>query len=114
MTGMKFGLRTIAFAAASYGNTIFSITIFKGIFSIDADAKRKTPEFIHLLSDLTEWSYEPDSWVWNNFSLRSFEKAIFQKKGRISNRGFDSIIEKNPLSYAITGNQRIEHTNLPS
>jgi len=80
------------------------------LYSINNDAKKRAEQFLRLLSDLTKWDYKDKDWVWGNLGIRIFTKDIFSKTGRLSNRDFDRFIESNPLSYAITSNQRIEYT----
>lgn len=80
------------------------------IYSINADAKKRAEEFLSLLADLTGWEYKAEDWIWDDLSIYNFTKDIFVKTGRVSNRDFEKFIESNPLSYAITSNQRIEYT----
>jgi len=79
-------------------------------YSINTDAKKRAEEFLNLLADLTKWKYKSEVWIWNDLTIYNFTKDIFVKTGRVSNRDFEKFIESNPLSYAITSNQRIEYT----
>ncbi len=79
-------------------------------YSIKNDAKGRVEQFLQLLSDLTLWEYKAKDWVWEDFKISVFTKDIFSKTGRLSNKDFEQFIGSNPLSYAITSNQRIEYT----
>ena len=80
------------------------------VYSIKNDAKNRAEQFLKLLSELTKWNYKAEDWAWEDLDIRIFSKDIFSKTGRISNRDFEQFIQSNPLSYAITSNQRIEYT----
>jgi hypothetical protein len=80
------------------------------VYSIKDDAKNRAEQFLKLLSDLTKWDYKAGDWAWGDLKISIFTKDIFSKMGRVSNRDFVRFIESNPLSYAITSNQRIEYT----
>jgi len=80
------------------------------LYSINVEAKNRAEEFLSLLADLTGWKYMRDQWTWDELALYNFTKDIFIKEGRVSNKDFESFIKNDPLSYAITSNQRIEYT----
>jgi hypothetical protein len=88
----------------------FNIRKHNGKYSVADEPKERVERFLKLLSSLTHWDYKPSHWSWDNLSLRVFTKKIFKKSSRLSNRNFEKIIRKNPLSYAISSNQRIEYT----
>ncbi len=88
----------------------FNLNKVGEFYSINDDAKNRAEQFLKLLSDLTKWDYKEKDWIWEGLSIYNFTKDIFSKTGRISNRDFEHFIESNPLSYALTSNQRIEYT----
>lgn len=81
-----------------------------GAYAVDEAPRKRALEFMALLSELTSWEYKADHWDWADYQLLQFTKEIFFKQGRVSNRDFEEFIRKNPLSYALTSNQRIEYT----
>ncbi|MBI2551614.1 hypothetical protein HYV73_04750 [Candidatus Uhrbacteria bacterium] len=82
-----------------------------GTFSFDQGAKERAESFLRLLSVLTGWEYQEQSWCWSKWRLSQFTKGDFVgSKLRLSNKSFDEFIEKNPLSFAMTSTQNIEYT----
>lgn len=81
-----------------------------GSYSVKSDAKDRAEEFLKLLASLTGWGYKSENWIWRGMKIYNFTKKIFSKKSRLSNKNFEKIISKNPLSYAMSSNLRIEYT----
>lgn len=81
------------------------------VFFLNADAKRRGEEFIQLLAELTEWKYQPANWSWGNWNLYQFTKEdLASRKIRLNGKTFAAIMERNPLSLAITSTQNVEYT----
>jgi hypothetical protein len=83
-------------------------------FSISQEQKETADKFLNVLSDLTGWDYQKNKWTFDNFSVYKFKKGNIKP----SNQRFNELIEKNPLSWAMTSTLAIEYTleepsNLP-
>lgn len=68
--------------------------------------KIKAEQLLNLLAKLTTWSYDPNMWHWDNMRLFMFSKSNV-KPGK---KNYAEMIEKNPLSFAITSGSAIEYT----
>lgn len=75
-------------------------------FSLANESKENVIKFLEILSELTGWKFTPENWIFDNLSIYKF------KKGSIipSNQRFNELIEKNPLSWAMTSALAIEYT----
>lgn len=82
-----------------------------GLFYLKKDAKERAEKFIALLSKLTGWQYQEKIWSWNNWRVFKFSKETLSGlKLRLNNTSFISILENNPLSFAMTSGQDVEYT----
>jgi len=80
-------------------------------YRIDQDAVNRIEHFVNMLAELTGWNYRRDVWAWRNMDLYQFTKRSFDQDGlRINGTNFQNMIEKNPLSWAMTSGQNIEYT----
>jgi len=70
------------------------------------DERAKVEKFLNILSILTGWSYKRDNWQWGNFKLYQFNKSSIKP----NNRNFEAMIDKSPLSWAMTSGLAIEYT----
>jgi hypothetical protein len=77
-----------------------------GSFSISREQKETADKFLNILSDLTGWDYLKEKWTFDNFSVYKFKKGNIKP----SNQRFNELIEKNPLSWAMTSTLAIEYT----
>ncbi len=68
---------------------------------------QKIEELINLLSGFTGWCYYPDRWALTNLNLLSYSKKIEEK---LNKRKYFEIINRNPISLAVTATTRIEYT----
>lgn len=75
-------------------------------FSLSNESKGNAIKFLEILAELTGWGFISKNWTFDNFSVYKF------KKGSIlpSNQRFNELIEKNPLSWAMTSTLAIEYT----
>jgi len=75
-------------------------------FSITKEQIDIARKFLNILANLTGWEFIEDKWTFENLLVYKF------KKGSIvpSNRRFNELIEKNPLSWAMTSTLAIEYT----
>ncbi len=83
-----------------------SFKLNKGSYSLSGDEKKKAEELLKLLSELTTWEYNPRLWDWDNKKIFYFSKSNI-KPGK---RNYFELINKNPLSFAITSGLAIEYT----
>lgn len=82
-----------------------------GLYSIKESTAEKAKNFINLLSETTEWDFNLDKWTFSSFKGYHFTKGDFKGMGwTISSRDFNSFIERNPLSWAMTSGDNIEFT----
>lgn len=66
----------------------------------------RVENFLRLLSNKTNWEYNPTNWSWTNLHFFEFKKGTIKpSQGR-----YDHLMLKNPLSLAITSALSIEYT----
>lgn len=81
-------------------------------YNINEDAASRAIAFISLMGMLTQWEYSENNWqCWTNLSYFKFTKKDFKSDGlTLTNKNFQDMIEKHPLSWAMTSNDNIEYT----
>jgi len=80
-------------------------------YRINEDAVRRVEQFIKLLAKLTGWNYRRDVWSWANMDLYRFTKRSFeQDELRVNGQNFQDMLQRNPLSWAMSSNTNIEYT----
>ncbi|MBI4116833.1 hypothetical protein HY449_03760 [Candidatus Pacearchaeota archaeon] len=77
-----------------------------GIFSINNEQKKKIINLLKILKDLTGWEFIGKNWTFDNFSIYRFKKGTIVP----SNKRFKDLLNKNPLSWAMTSSLAIEYT----
>lgn len=78
----------------------------QGGYAIIPNERDKVEQFLKFLSSLVEWDYKKDKWNWELFKIYKFTKEnIKPSKGR-----YNILINKNPLSLAMTSTLAIEYT----
>ena len=77
-----------------------------GTFSIIRERIETAEKFLNILGDLTGWEYFPDKWNFKDLVIYKFNKGNIVP----SNKRFNDLIEKNPLSWAMTSTLAIEYT----
>jgi len=75
-------------------------------FSIIRERIETAEKFLNILGDLTGWEYFPDKWNFKDLVIYKFNKGNIVP----SNKRFNDLIEKNPLSWAMTSTLAIEYT----
>lgn len=76
------------------------------LYSLSSDKKIVTDSFVNLLSNLTGWQYKSERWKWDELNLFKFSKSLIKPTlGR-----YVKLLDKKPLSLAITSQARIEYT----
>ncbi len=88
-----------------------SINLVKNgnLFDIHDKEKIRIEEFITAISKYVNWPYSPDNWQWDSLRLLRFSKDDFSDTA-LSNQTYLSLMDKNPLSLAITSGTNIEYT----
>lgn len=76
------------------------------LFSLSEDVKKSAFAFLNLLSELTGWGFNKNKWNFDNFRLFKFKKGNIKP----SNKRFNDLVNKNPLSWAMTSTLAIEYT----
>lgn len=80
-------------------------------YKINDSAVSRIKKFIKLLETCTKWEFKESDWSWNNFDYYKFTKSDFKgDKNRVNGDNFKKMIQKNPLSWAMTSGQNIEYT----
>jgi len=75
-------------------------------FSLSNESKENAIKFLNILAELTGWEFISKNWIFDNFSVYKFKK----EKIIPSNQRFNELMEKNPLSWAMTSSSAIEYT----
>lgn len=89
----------------------YNINSMGGAYRIEQGAVDRIERFIAILSRLTEWGYRQDVWTWANMNLYRFTKRSFSQDGvNVSGKAFRAMIQRGPLSWAMTSGQNIEYT----
>lgn len=78
------------------------------VWMYDQNARERIEEFLTLLGNLTGWQYIPARWSWGQWKLAEFDKRINSTVKNIPT--YQSIMDLNPLSWAITKNEVCEYT----
>ncbi len=81
-------------------------------YSLSESAVQRIKKFIGILSSFTGWNFKEENWLWNNFRLYKFTKSQFTSRqgAGFNNSTYMEVINKNPLSWAITSGTTIEYT----
>lgn len=88
-----------------------NIEKYNNFYKINSEAKERIEKFIKILSNLTGWKYNQDSWTWEDLKLYRFTKVDFAgSKIRLNNETFEKFLSKKPLTWAMTSGQNIEYT----
>ncbi len=92
--------------------TVYNVTNeVSGTLKIIENTQKRIINFIKLLSDLTGWAYNETNWNWDGLKLYEFTKGDFKsQKLRVNTNNFEKLINKNPLSLAMTSGDNIEYT----
>jgi len=77
-----------------------------GFFSLANEQKEMAIKFLNILGELTGWNFISRNWTFDNFSVYKFNKGNIKP----SNARFNELMEKNPLSWAMTSRLAIEYT----
>lgn len=75
-------------------------------FSLSDNEREKISKFLDMLAELTGWEFIPKHWSFDNFIVYKFKKGTIKP----SNQRFKELMEKNPLSWAMTSGLAIEYT----
>ncbi len=75
-------------------------------FCLSETEKEKIIKFLNILAELTGWEFMLGNWTFNDFSIYRFSKGNLKP----SNKRFNELMVKNPLSWAMTSTLAIEYT----
>ena len=91
--------------------TPYNLERENGTYKLKNAAVERIIKFIKIMADFTKWDFKEANWLWNNFDLFKFTKGDFQgAKLRINGNNYKEMMDKNPLSWAMTSGQNIEYT----
>ena len=80
-------------------------------YKLNDSAVDRIKKFIKLLETCTSWKFKVNDWTWDNFDFYQFTKSDFKGEGnRVNGDNFKKMIQKNPMSWAMTSGQNIEYT----
>ncbi|MBN2094709.1 MAG: hypothetical protein JW727_01550 [Candidatus Aenigmarchaeota archaeon] len=89
----------------------FNIELEDKTANLSKEAVERIIKFIQLLSKYTGWNFKESAWTWEGFSLYKFTKRDFSRDGlSVNGKNFKGLMEKEPLSWAMTSGQNIEYT----
>lgn len=94
------------------GGPINIDNIENGTCKINLEPQNRIIEFLKILSDFTSWDYKSSDWLcWENLKFFQFTKGDFiGDKKSITIKSFRELLEKKPLSWAMTSGNNIEYT----
>lgn len=83
-----------------------------GGFYVNKDAVKRIKRFIKMIASLTGWGFCESDWsCWDNLQFYQFSKEDFKSNGwRLTNSHFETFLNLNPLSWAMTSGENIEFT----
>lgn len=82
-----------------------------GEVSLDENAVGRAKRFIQLLHDYTGWRFEDRDWAWDGLIQRKFTKGILgSKDARLNNKSFTALLDRLPVSWAMTAGTTVEYT----
>ena len=76
------------------------------LFDLNLEQRQIANKFLKMLSELTGWKYDDDSWSFDGLRLSQFNKNQIKPNGR----NYDAMISQNPISWAMTSSLAIEYT----
>lgn len=74
--------------------------------ALDFNVSSRAQKFLQLLASKTGWVYNSKNWCWDNFRVHKFTKGIIKP----SQVRYDALMQKNPVSLAITSALTLEFT----
>lgn len=89
------------------GDKIKISDIHNGYFP--ADLKSRTLKLLEFLSNLTGWQFIRAKWAMDDLDVINLKKGIIPA-GKLNGKNYEALLEKNPVSFAITGTKQIEYT----
>jgi hypothetical protein len=89
------------------GDKIKLVDIDANTGKFSESLKTKTQSLLSFLSNKTEWKFKDENWAMDELMIINLEKGIEQK---LNNSNFTEILNKSPVSFAITGTKQLEYT----
>ncbi|MBI1369090.1 MAG: hypothetical protein GC162_10605 [Planctomycetes bacterium] len=78
------------------------------LWHYDPETKQRNLGFLTRLGEMTGWPYTDSKWRWDRWKLWQFEKGVGAEISNI--RSYDAMFERQPISLAITAQNRVEYT----
>lgn len=78
----------------------------KDTYRFENSTREVGENFLEFLGGLTGWNYKKEKWLWDSFSLYKFTKGSIKP----SEKRYNELINKKPLSLAMTSTLVIEYT----
>lgn len=80
-------------------------------FHIHENEASRITNFIGQLAEHMGWNYVNENWCWAGFRIFQFTKSDFnRRKGNLNTSNFNTLLQENPLSWAITSSLNMEFT----
>lgn len=80
-----------------------------GLFAVHENEKIRIEKFVTAISHYVDWPYISEMWKWNDLRLMRFTKGDFSQTS-LNNGSYLALMQKNPLSLAMTDGLNIEYT----
>ena len=91
--------------------TPYNLEKHNSTYFISEEAVNRIKRFIQILSKFTGWKFKQENWLWKNFDLFRFTKRDFKGNNkRVNSQNYTELLNKNPLSWAMTSGDNIEYT----
>jgi hypothetical protein len=86
---------------------VVNLEALNGKYRVHSLEQERILGFISLLAKMMEWPYLAERWSWDGLLVRAFTKGVLSG---VNNRSFATLIDKNPVSLAMTSSAEIEYT----
>jgi len=78
----------------------------EGIYRVEKELAADSKKFLFLMGEITGWNFREECWTYENMELLKFTKGATKASGI----KYEELLEKEPLSMAITSTDTIEYT----
>lgn len=90
---------------------------------IHARERERVEGFVTAIGERTGWTYVPESWSWENLTMRRFTKGSMSKEARdptrrLNQANYLNLVDRQPISWVFRSGNSLEYTlpgpdNLP-
>jgi hypothetical protein len=95
-------------AITSNGNIHACYEKENGLYAIKEENKNGMLGFLRSIHDIFELEFEDDLRdCWDDLSMTEYDKV---DDAKVTNESFKEMLEKNPVSYAVTSTQKLSYT----